>query len=75
MVVIFLWNVPKTAVWQAALDFELTNILTGYGNGKIKKEAENDAWQVLYKRLALEKGNDSFRVEEEQEAYTVDVAT
>src|SRR5699024_5032063 len=50
-VVIFLWNVPEATIQRAASDFEMAAIITGWGEGKVKKEAENDAWEALAKRM------------------------
>ncbi len=72
-VYIFLWNVDKSAVWQAALMFELTNIMTGYGFGKRKEDAESEARKILYKRIALEYKQKPF-VKENKAKYYVDMA-
>lgn len=53
-VVMYLWNVKKTAIWQAALTFETAEIMVGYGFGKGKKDAEKEAMKVLFKRIALD---------------------
>ncbi|WP_164670011.1 hypothetical protein [Virgibacillus doumboii] len=45
--VIYIWNVNKMAIWQAALALETTNIKTGYGFGKRKADAWNDAMRIL----------------------------
>lgn len=74
-VIIFLWNVPETTIRQAIVDFEMADVILDRGEGKIKIEAENDAWQVLSERIAHEMGNDTFHIEEEQGVYSVDVAT
>ncbi|WP_106494581.1 hypothetical protein [Lentibacillus sp. Marseille-P4043] len=64
---IYLWNVERAEVWQAAMDFESTNIMTGYGYGKRKKDAEKAATKVLFKRIAEEEKG--FHVKEETETY------
>ncbi|MEN1970201.1 hypothetical protein WMZ97_19290 [Lentibacillus sp. N15] len=74
-VVIYLWNVKKAAVWQAALTFEMTNMMTGYGYGERKKDAEKEAQNILFKRMAMEEAPDSLQVEETPAVYTIGVAT
>jgi len=54
-VIIYLWNVNKIKIWQAALHFESTNMFAGYGFGKTKGKALNNASNILEKRSDLDK--------------------
>lgn len=56
-VMIYLWNVEKTAVWQAAANFETTNVFVGFGFGDRKEAARNGAETILQKRTTLNKAN------------------
>lgn len=47
-------DVNKTDIWQAALSFETTNIMVGYGFGKTRKEAHIKAWETILTRLKEE---------------------
>lgn len=51
MVTIYLWNVGKIDIWQAATDFESTNIITCYGFGERMREAHLQAQFLLGKRV------------------------
>src|SRR5699024_3147489 len=46
-VIVFVWNVDKKFIFQTAVDFECASIATGYGFGKLKKEAEDEAKEKL----------------------------
>jgi len=54
-VIIYLWNVKKIKIWQAAVHFESTNMFTGYGFGRTKENALNNANNILEKRSDLDK--------------------
>jgi hypothetical protein len=45
--IIFLWNVNKMDVWQAAVLLESTGIQFGYGFGDYKLEARTSAEEML----------------------------
>lgn len=49
-VTIYLWNVEKIKVWQAAADFESTNIISCYGCGDNMGEAHMNAQKLLQLR-------------------------
>lgn len=73
----YIRNVDKYAIWQAALEFELTSIQTGYGFGKLKKDAKKEAMKVLYKRTGLDdaaKNRDIYHIEETKASYTTKLA-
>ncbi len=53
-VTIFVWDVPKEEIWQAAVQFESSNIKVGYGFSETKKTAAKKAWDTLFKRIARE---------------------
>lgn len=63
-VCIYLWNIDRNQVYQAAMLFEHEGLSTGYGFGKDKSEAHHRAWQILFQR-ALEDG----RIREGNVAY------
>lgn len=46
---IYLWNVKKIDIWQAAALLESTNIQIGYGFGINKSEASSNADDMLEK--------------------------
>jgi len=48
-VVFYAWNISKKAIWQSVALFESTNIACGYGFGERKKDAWQEAVQVLQK--------------------------
>ncbi|GGB57688.1 hypothetical protein GCM10011409_38970 [Lentibacillus populi] len=74
-VTIFLWNVNKEAVWQAALEFEMADIMTGYGFGKQKNDAEKEATKTLYRRISQNgESDDGFEVKEKPAAYQIGIA-
>lgn len=50
-VTVYLWNVQKVNVWQAATDFESTNIISCFGFGKSKEEAHIHAQNLLQLRI------------------------
>ncbi len=54
-VIIYLWNVNKIEIWQAAHHLESANIIAGYGFGKTKENALNNASNILEKRSDLDK--------------------
>jgi hypothetical protein len=47
--IIFLWNVKKNDIWQAAALLESTDIKLGYGFGNVKAEAKTNAEAILEK--------------------------
>ena len=49
IVSLYIWNVKKEAIWQAAASFDSTNIMIGYGFGVIKDDAEKAANEALQK--------------------------
>lgn len=53
-VIVYVWNVGRKQIWQAALLFESTDIITGYGFGRWKVEAIENAWDVLNQKLINE---------------------
>lgn len=65
-VVLYLWNVKKIEVWQAAVDFESTNITACYGFGRIMEDAHMNAEKLL--RLRNQNGT---IIKEEQVVYEV----
>lgn len=48
-VIIFIWNVTKSEVWQAFAMFENTKIIAGYGFGSDKAEARLQAEGMVMK--------------------------
>lgn len=54
MVTIYLWNVKKIDIWQAAVDLESTNIISCYGFGKNMGEAHIHAQNLLRQRVGEE---------------------
>lgn len=48
--VVFLWHATKQDVWQSALDLEFAGIHVGYGFGRCKREAKDNASSILLKR-------------------------
>lgn len=54
-VTIYLWNVEKIQVWQAAADFESTNIIACYGFGGNMLGAHMHAQKLL--QLRVEEAN------------------
>jgi|SRR5699024_5295744 len=50
---VYLWNVKKKKVWQSALHLEFAGIDVGYGFGKQKKEAKEDAERILCIRNSM----------------------
>lgn len=53
--IIYVWNVEKSLIWQAALSLETTNIMVGYGFGRFKKDAHHQAWEILLTRIKEDK--------------------
>ncbi|RFA36029.1 hypothetical protein CAI16_06230 [Virgibacillus dokdonensis] len=52
-VLIYVWNVPKKEVWQAFINFESTNVITGYGFSEEKAEARLIAEAMVIKLLSM----------------------
>ncbi|HEY4601748.1 MAG TPA: hypothetical protein VIG73_10820 [Cerasibacillus sp.] len=50
-VTIFIKDIEKENIWQAAALFGSTNILTGYGFGTSNIEAEKEAWHIILKLI------------------------
>lgn len=48
-VVIYVWNIQQTDLWQAAVMVAVTDIEVGYGRGFNKREARKKADHVLRK--------------------------
>ncbi|MCG3421164.1 hypothetical protein ACTWPF_16625 [Oceanobacillus sp. M65] len=48
-VVIYVWNIQQTELWQAAVMVAVTDIEVGYGKGFSKHEARKKADHVLRK--------------------------
>lgn len=48
-VILYAWNVKQEVIWQAAANFDSTNIKIGYGFGERKSDAEEEAFTVLNK--------------------------
>ncbi|WP_382390224.1 hypothetical protein [Lentibacillus juripiscarius] len=46
-VIIYIWNVERERIWQAALGFETVNVRAGYGFGKYKHDAREAAEGIL----------------------------
>lgn len=74
-VLVFLWNVPPATIQRATMDLEMADIALGWGEGKNKIEADNDAWKTLGQRITPAEKNDSLHIEEKEEIYSADVAT
>lgn len=51
---IYVWEVGKIPIWQAAASFESTEIMVGYGFGKNQKEAHHRAWEIILTRIKAE---------------------
>lgn len=75
-VMIYLWNVEKERIWQAAIDFETTNIVSGYGFGRRKIDARIQAFEVLHHILndGNSDSNDTWSVHENPESYALKIA-
>lgn len=50
---IYVWEVEKIPIWQAAASFESTEILVGYGFGENQKEAHHHAWEIILTRIKV----------------------
>lgn len=51
-VVMQIWQIDKYKIWQAALEFETTNICIGYGFAENTQQAKINAFEHLLDRLA-----------------------
>lgn len=52
-VLIFVWNINRTQVWQAALIMESENIAVGYGVAESEMDAGVQAIKKLQERLLM----------------------
>ncbi|WBX80359.1 hypothetical protein PD280_00150 [Virgibacillus salarius] len=52
-VMVFVYNAEKMEIWQAAIAFETTNIIVGYGFAKEKSEARIQAEQMIITLLSF----------------------
>ncbi|QKY68257.1 hypothetical protein Len3610_00115 [Lentibacillus sp. CBA3610] len=52
-VIMYLWNVDKESILQAALIFETENINTGFGFGDCKMDALDEARMILSQSTKL----------------------
>lgn len=50
-VLMYIWNVDKKMIWQAALNFEVSGIAVGYGFEEVKYGARRQAQLRLQTRL------------------------
>ncbi|MFD1170951.1 hypothetical protein [Oceanobacillus picturae] len=67
-VVIYVWNIQQTDLWQAAVMVAVTDIEVGYGKGLGKREARKKAEQVLRKW-------DKDPISKEEEGYSGNFGT
>lgn len=67
-VIIYVWNVEKALIWQAALDFEMAGISVGYGFGALKQGVKRKAEERLQLRL-YPHGSCATNVHEEKYPY------